>query len=149
MTNVKLWVRTNQRPLFPTAMGVLDSKKWPRICSISKYNIVNHLDQVHSKKGARIELKMVPAVLRREIPHVVRFSAQSEQLCESFTLTAIDFWKLRVLGMQAPGAGIAFPGSSHVWSIARIYQNSSDIPMMVRNQTGPLWVRIYSTILGI
>ena len=80
------------------------------------------LGQVHSKKVARIELKMVPAVPRREIAHVIRFSAQSEQLCESFTNNAIGFWKLRVLGTQAPGAGIAFLGSAHVWSIARIYQ---------------------------
>ena len=72
-------------------MGVLDSEKWPRICSNSKYNIGHNLDQVHSVKGAQNELKMVPAVTKREIAHVVQFSAQSEQLCESFTLNAIGF----------------------------------------------------------
>ena len=72
-------------------MGVLDSEKWPRICSNSKYNIGHHPGQVHSKKGARNELKMVPAVPKREIMQVLKFSAQSEQLCESFTLNAIGF----------------------------------------------------------
>ena len=49
------------------------------------------LGQVHSKKVAPIEPKVVPAVAKREIAHVVRFSAQSEQLCESFTNNAIGF----------------------------------------------------------
>ena len=43
--------------------------------------------------------------------------------------------------MQAPGAAIAFLGSAHVRSIARIYQNSSDILMVVRIHTGPLCAR--------
>ena len=50
-----------------------------------------HLDQVHSIKGAPIELKMAPAVPKRDFVHVVRISAQSEQLCESFTNNAIGF----------------------------------------------------------
>ena len=47
-----------------------------------------HLDQVHSIKVARNELKMAPAVPKREIAHLLKISAQSEQLCESFTLNA-------------------------------------------------------------
>ena len=43
-----------------------------------------HLDQVHSEKVARNELKMAPAVTKREIVHVVKFSAQSEQLRQSY-----------------------------------------------------------------
>ena len=72
-------------------MGVLDSEKWPRICPNSKYNIGHHPGQVHLKKGAQNELKMVPAVTKREITHTHKISAQSEQLCESFTLNAIGF----------------------------------------------------------
>ena len=104
-------------------MGVLDSEKWPRICSNSKFNIGHHLGQVHSKKVALIELKMVPAVPRREIVHVVQISAQSEQLCESSYSNAIGFFTVRVIGTQTPGAGIVFLGSPHIWCIARIYQN--------------------------
>ena len=44
-----------------------------------------------SIKGAQNELKMVPAVAKQEIAHARRISAQSEQLCESFTLNAIGF----------------------------------------------------------
>ena len=66
-----LRVRANLRPLFPTAMGVFDSEKWPRICSNSKYNIGRHLGQVHSKKGAQNEPKMAPAVPKDKITHVV------------------------------------------------------------------------------
>ena len=72
-------------------MGVLDSEKWPRICSNSKFNIGHHLGQVHSKKVAQIELKMAEVFQKRKIVHVVQFTAQSEQLCESFTLSAIGF----------------------------------------------------------
>ena len=71
-------------------MGVLDNKKWPRNCSNSKYNIGHHPGQVHSKKVAPIELKMVPAVTKRKIAHLVQISAQSEQLCKSFALNAIQ-----------------------------------------------------------
>ena len=39
-------------------------------------------------KGAPIELKMAPAVPKREIAHLLKISAQSEQLRESFTLNA-------------------------------------------------------------
>ena len=72
-------------------MGVLDSEKWPQICSNSKYNIAQNLGQVHIVKGAQNELKMVSAVTKHKTAHVVQFSAQSEQLCESFTLNAIGF----------------------------------------------------------
>ena len=70
-----LRVRANLRPLFPTAMGVFDSEKWPRICSNSKYNIGGHLGLVH-----RIKTKMAPAVFNHKIMHMVQISAQSEQL---------------------------------------------------------------------
>ena len=44
--------------------------------------------RVHSMKGAPIELKMAPAVPKRKIAQLLKISAQSEQLCESFTLNA-------------------------------------------------------------
>ena len=65
----------NLRPLRPTNKGG-ESKK--QVASDQC-----HVCQVHSKKAARIELKMAPAVLTREIMQVVQISAQSEQLCES------------------------------------------------------------------
>ena len=56
----------------------------------SKYDIgQGHLGQLHSKKVARIELKMAELIQKREIAHMVQFSAQSEQLCESFALNAL------------------------------------------------------------
>ena len=44
--------------------------------------------QVHRIKGDAIELKMASAVPKRVIAHLLKISAQSEQLCESFTLNA-------------------------------------------------------------
>ena len=43
-----------------------------------------YLGQVHSKKVAPIELKMVPAVLKHKITHMVQISAQSEQLRQRY-----------------------------------------------------------------
>ena len=73
-------------------MGVLDGKKWLQNCSKSKYGMGQRdLGQVDNKKVAPMELKMVPAVTKPKIPHMVQFSAQSEKLCESFTVSVIGF----------------------------------------------------------
>ena len=132
-----LWVRANPRALFTSAMGVLDSEKWPRICSNSIFNIGHHLGQVHRVKGARNELEMAPAVPKRDIVHVVRIWAQSEQLCESFTNNAIGFWKFRIVGTRSPRPEIAFLGSPQVWCTPENYRNSCCILMGVVIPLGP------------
>ena len=61
-------------------------QKWSQNRSNSKYNMgQGHVEQVHRVKGARNELEMVPAVTKQEIPHMVKISAQSEQLCERYS----------------------------------------------------------------
>ena len=50
-----------------------------------------HVEQVHRVKGALIELKMAEVLQKRKMTQVLKISAQSEQLCESFTLSAIGF----------------------------------------------------------
>ena len=68
---------------------------------------------------------------KRKITHVHKISAWSEQLCESFTLNAIGFWKLRVLGTRSYGPEIAFLGSTQVWCTPEIYQFWVGISMVV------------------
>ena len=118
-------------------MGVLDSEKWPQICSNSKFNIGHHLGQVHRVKGARNELEMAPAVTKRKIVHVVWIWAQSEQLCESFTNKAIGFFMVRILGTRWPGPEIAFQGSPQVWCTPGIYRNLGCISMWVLIDSRP------------
>ena len=43
------------------------------------------MGQVHSKKVALIEPKMVPAVPKRKITHALKLSAQSEHLCGRYS----------------------------------------------------------------
>ena len=47
------------------------------------------IGQVHSKKVAWIELKMAEVFQKRKIVQMLQFSAQSEHICESFTLNAL------------------------------------------------------------
>ena len=51
-------------------MGVVDEQKW------SRNNLGRgHVDQLHSIKGALIELKMAEIFQKREIAHVHKISA--------------------------------------------------------------------------
>ena len=65
--------------------GGLKSKSGLRFALTWSLTGQGYLGQVHSKKVAPIELKMVPAVPKHEITHVVQISAQSEQLCERYS----------------------------------------------------------------
>ena len=70
----------NLRPLRPTNKGGGQKTIASDQC---------HVGQVHSKKVAWIELKMAEVIQKRKITQMLQFSAQSEQLCESFTLNAL------------------------------------------------------------
>ena len=92
--SLMLWDTANPRPLCLANTGVVDMEKWPRICSNSKYNKgQGHLGQVHSKKVAPIGLKMAELLQKRKIPHVLKISAQSEQLQQRYCRF---YWFLKI-----------------------------------------------------
>ena len=88
-----------------------------------------YLGQVHNTKVARNELKMVPAVLKRKIAHVVQISAQSEQLCERYSKFN---WFLKIACLRYEGpwgrncvSGVA-PCLVHSQNLSKLIGHSDD-----------------------
>ena len=65
---------------------------------------------------------MAEVIQKRKIVNVVQFSAQSEQLCEIFTLNAIGFLKKCKSGTRAPRAEILLQNLPEFIGIIRTFR---------------------------